>query len=72
MSLPIELVTMPVECLRCGIIYKHIPACPSYVEGMYSSGYCPVCTPIMELEWYGPGGDLDRLRAARLKEVSHA
>lgn len=65
--------TMPCVCMRCQRVYKHIPACPSYVEGgPASSGYCPECTPIMERQWYGPGGVLDQLRSARSKEVSHA
>jgi hypothetical protein len=65
--------TMPVVCMRCHSVYKHIPACPSYVPGgPASSGYCPECTIIMEAQWYGPGGDLDQLRVARAKEVSRA
>ena len=54
-TLAVELVTMPVKCMSCGIVYKNIPACPAFLDhpDMYSSGYCPDCLPAVEEAWFG-------------------
>ena len=52
----VELVSadmLPVVCMECKRIYKHVPAGYQVPAGAFSSGYCEACLPVVEARWFG-------------------